>query len=268
MSIIALRAWYLQDYEPIPELEKRPPDIRLSKKSLLKSGLRADFLEDSDEVKQSTWFGRYLEGENIEFYVEGSGGYCVANIDLISHEIYFTKQALLAQLEPTIFLCHQTEYATASEALKEGLQESLETLNKRSRLPLTLVEAYRPGEGPLRLSRAMMRKIRKSLLFIADTTPIANIQGKEVKEGKGSKESKETELLIPSPNVCVEIGYAIQSKRSEQILLAHMQRPDFSGKFPFDFPPAQILQFASNAELKKILPKAIETQLMRFKLFA
>ena len=54
MSIIALRAWYLQEYEPIRELEKRPPDIRISKKSLLKSGLRADFLEDSEEVKQST----------------------------------------------------------------------------------------------------------------------------------------------------------------------------------------------------------------------
>jgi hypothetical protein len=40
MSIIALRAWYIQDYEPITELEKRPPDIRLSKKSLLKSGLK------------------------------------------------------------------------------------------------------------------------------------------------------------------------------------------------------------------------------------
>ncbi|MGF1674976.1 MAG: hypothetical protein ACFCUV_15015, partial [Rivularia sp. (in: cyanobacteria)] len=103
MSIIALRAWYIEKYEPIPELEKRQPDIRISKKSLLKSALRADFLEDSDEVKNSTWFRRYLEGDEIEFYIEGSGGYCVANIDLISHEIYFTKQALLAQLEPTIF---------------------------------------------------------------------------------------------------------------------------------------------------------------------
>ena len=62
MSIIALRAWYISEYEPIAELEKRPPDIRLSKKSLLKSALRADFLEDIYHVKQSTWFGRYLEG--------------------------------------------------------------------------------------------------------------------------------------------------------------------------------------------------------------
>lgn len=254
MSIIALRAWYLQDYEPISELEKRPPDIRLSKKSLLRSALRADFLEDTEEVKQSTWFGRYLEGENIEFYVEGSGGYCVANIDLISHEIYFTKQTLLAQLEPTIFFSYQTEYAAASDALKEGLQKSLETLNLRSRLPLTLVESYRPSDAPIRLNRNLLRKIRKSLLFIADTTPIASI-------------GEETHQFIPNPNVCIELGYAIQSKRSEQILLAYQQRPDFEGRFPFDLPTQQILQFRDNQELNKILTKALETQLARFKLF-
>jgi hypothetical protein len=255
MSIIALRAWYLQDYEPIPELEKRPPDIRLSKKSLLKTGLRADFLEESDEVKKSTWFRHYLEGENIEFYIEGSGGYCVANIDLISHEIYFTKQALLAQLEPTIFLCYQTEYAAASDVLREELQKGLATLNLRSRLPLALVESYRPSNAPLRLNRTIMRKIRKSLLFIADTTPITSIDGKE------------TLQLIPSPNVCIEIGYAIQSKRSEQILLAQMQRPNLDGQFPFDLPTQQILQFQDSKELNKILTAAIKSQLARFKLF-
>jgi hypothetical protein len=255
MSIIALRAWYLQEYEPIAQLEKRPPDIRLSKKSLLRSALRADFLEDSHEVKHSDWFERYLAGENIEFYIEGSGSYCVANIDLISHEIYFTKQAVLAQLEPTIFFCYQTEYATASDALREGLQKSLENLNMRSRLPLTLIESYRPNDGPIRLNRTIMRKIRRSLLFIADTTPIASI------------DYQETQQLIPSPKVCIEIGYAIQSKRSEQILLATMQRSELEGEIAFDLPTHQILQFKNSTELNKILTKAIETQLARFKLF-
>jgi len=46
MAIIALKAWYLSDYEPIRELESRPHDLRLAKNSLLKSALRADFLED------------------------------------------------------------------------------------------------------------------------------------------------------------------------------------------------------------------------------
>ena len=182
-------------------------------------------------------------------------GYCVANIDLISHEIYFTKQALLAQLEPTIFLCSQTEYPPASDALREELHKSLDSLNLRSRQTLTLVEAYRPRNAPIRLNRAMMRKIRRSLLFIADTTPIASISGKESNQ------------LIPSPNVCVEIGYAIESKRSEQILLAQMQHPDFEGEFPFDLPTQQIVQFQDSAELGKMLTGAIATQLARFKLF-
>lgn len=256
MSIIALGAWYLENYEPILELEKRPPDIRVNKKSLLKSGLRADFLEESEQVKKSIWFGRYLAGENVEFYIEGSGGYCVANIDLISHEIYFTKQAVLAQLEPTIFLCHQTEYPAASEALREGLLNSLEILNRRSRLPLSLIESYRPKEGSLRLSRTIMRKIHRSLLFVADATPVAKTDTKEIAQ------------LIPSPHVCVEIGYAIQSKRSEQILLTQMLRPDLPGQFPFDLPSSQILQFQDTTELSQILPQTIETQLLRFKLFA
>ncbi|MDF5723666.1 MAG: hypothetical protein PUP91_25015 [Rhizonema sp. PD37] len=255
MSIIALRAWYLEKYEPMQELEKRAPDIRLSKKSLLKSALRADFLEESEDVKNSTWFRHYLEGENVEFYIEGSGGYCVANIDLISHEIYFTKLALLSQLEPTIFLCHQTEFITASDALREELVQSLEILNLRSRLPLKLIESYRPKDAPLRLGSSIMRKIRRSLLFIADATPIAVLDGKE------------TSQLLPSPHVCVEIGYAIQSKRAEQILLAQMVRKDLSGQFPFDLPPTQIIQFHDSTELSKILLLVLEIQLMRFKLF-
>jgi hypothetical protein len=255
MSIIALRAWYLQDYEPITELEKRPPDIRLSKKSLLKSGLRADFLEDTEEVKTSTWFKRYLEGEVIEFYIEGSGGYCVSNIDLISHEIYLTKQNLLSQLEPTIFFCYQTEYAESSNILREQLQESLNILNPKCRLPLKLIESHRSNQAPLRLSRTMMRKIKRSLLFIADTTPITSV------------ENKETSKLIPSPNVCVEIGYAMESKRTEQILLAHQQRPELEGDFSFDLPMQQILQFTDADELSKILTLMLENQLARFKLF-
>lgn len=256
MAIIALKAWYLQKYEPIKELELRPHDLRLSKNSLLKSGLRADFLEDSEEVKKSAWFQNYLSGEVVEFYIEGSGGYTISNIDLISHEIYFTKQAVMAQLEPIIFLSYQTEYAVASEAMREGINQALEILNKRSRIPLTLVESLRPGDSPLRLNRMLMQNIRKSLLFIADSTPIASIKGKE------------TERLIPSPNVCVEIGFAIQTKRSEQILLSQMNRPDLEGQLPFDLPKIQTLQYQNSKELNKMLPQVIETGLTRFNLFS
>ena len=43
MAIISLKAWYIEEYEPIKQLQKRPYDLRLSKNSLLKSALRADF---------------------------------------------------------------------------------------------------------------------------------------------------------------------------------------------------------------------------------
>lgn len=254
MAIIALRAWYLQEYEPIKELEKRPHDLRLSKKSLLKSGLRADFLEDSEDVKASVWFGRYLQGETVEFYIEGSGGYAISNIDLLSHEIYFTKQAVMAQLEPTIFFCHQSEYAASSEGLREALTDAIEAFNQRSRLPLTLIESQRPTSAAIRLNSASMRKIRKSLLFVADGTPIARIEGKDETHAS----------LIPSPNVCLEIGYALHSKRSEQILLAQMERQDLVGQFPFDLPARQQLLFKSAAELDKMLPIVLETLLQRF----
>lgn len=253
MAIIALKAWYLQEYEPIQQLEKRPHDLRLSKNSLLKSGLRADFLEDSEEVKRAAWFQRYLEGEIVEFYIEGSGGYAISNIDLISHEIYFTKQDVMAHLEPMIFLCYQTEFSESSDALREELKSLVERLNQRSRLPLTLEESHRLTDGPTRLSSTLMRKIRQSLLFVADGTAIAKLDDTPPQ-------------LIPSPKVCVEMGYALQSKRSGQILLAQMERPDFSGQFPFDLPSQNRLVFKHKTDLHKTLPSLVETQLKRFSL--
>ncbi|MCA1994159.1 MAG: hypothetical protein LDL41_19245 [Coleofasciculus sp. S288] len=252
MAIIALKAWYLRDYEPIKELEKRPHDLRLSKNSLLKSGLRADFLDESQDVKNSEWFGRYLDGEIVEFYIEGSGGYAVSNVDLISHEIYFSKQEVMAHLAPIIFFSHQTEYSTSSDALRNALSETLNTFNQRSRLPLTLEESRRPVGEPMRLNSTQMRKIRKSLLFIADGTSITRIEG--------DKES----LAIPSPNVCVEIGYALTAKRTEQILLAKMERQDLAGQFPFDLPNYQQLLFQKPEDLRKTLPSVLETLLQRY----
>jgi hypothetical protein len=255
MAIIALKAWYLQHYEPIKELEKRPHDLRLSKNSLLKSGLRADFLDDSQDVKNSVWFGRYLEGETIEFYIEGSGGYAISNIDLISQEIYFTKQEVMAQLEPIIFFSYQTEYNTSSDAVRNALCETLESFNQRSRLPLTLEESRRPVDAPMRLGSTQMRKIRKSLLFIADGTPVARLEGEK------------SPVLLPSPNVCVEMGYALTAKRTEQILLAKMERSDFPGQFPFDLPSYQQLLFQKPDDLRQTLPSVMEALLQRFNLF-
>jgi len=254
MAIIVLKAWYRQHYEPVKELEQRPQDLRLSKSSLLKSGLRVDFLDDSQDVKNTEWFRRYLEGEAVEFYIEGSGSYAISNIDLISHEIYFTKLDVMAQLEPIIFLSCQTEYDAASEALTNTLSNILETLNQRLRVSLTLEKSIRKAGEPMRLSSTQMRKIRKSLIFVADGTPVVAMDKENVP------------LVIPSPNVCVELGYALSAKRQEQILLVQMERPNLSGQFPFDLPNYQQLSFREQNDLQPSLSGLIETILQKFNL--
>ncbi len=254
MAIIALKAWYLQDYEPLKDLEMRSPDLRLSRNSLLKSALRADFLNDGDEVRQSDWFQRYLAGELVEFYIEGSGTYAIANLDLISHEIYFSKHDTFANLEPTIFFCYQTEFSESSDVLRDALHTVVESLNRRSRLPLTIEESHRLTDGPTRLSSTLMRKLRQSLVFVADVTPVLSVDTVPVQ-------------LIPSPKVCVELGYALQCKRPEQILTVQMERAAMPGIFPFDVPSHSRLQFQTDKQLRKTLPDALTSHLQRFNLF-
>lgn len=252
MAIIALRAWYLKEYEPIREVMKRPHDLRLSKNSLLKSGLRADFLDERETVQTATWFQRYLEGETVEFYIEGSGGYQIANIDLVSQEIYFIKQDVNALLDPIIYISYQQEYPLAEEALQETLTALITELNAKTRVALSLEYAIRPKDDPLRLSSSQLRKIRKSLVFIADGTPIAQIP-----------QEKKT-LLLPCPTVSVELGYALQCKRREQILLTRMKR--WEGNYPFDLPNPQQLFYESKTELKQTLKQSLEIMLQRFNL--
>jgi hypothetical protein len=98
-----------------------------------------------------------------------------------------------------------------------------------------------------------MRKIRRSLLFIADGTPILHLDGTPPQ-------------LIPNPKVCVEVGYALQCKRPEQILMAQMERSDLPGQFPFDLPSSSKLQFRTKTELRKAIPPMLEDQLRRFNL--
>lgn len=249
MAIIALRAWYLGEYEPLGEVMKRPHDLRLSKNSLLKAGLRADFLDERETVEQAQWFQRYLEGETVEFYIEGSGGYQIANIDLISQEIYLIKREVNALLDPMIYFSYQEEYTEAYEALKESLEAAIEDFNRNARIPLSIEYSVRPKDDPLRLSKNQLRKIRKSLVFIADGTALAQIQ------------KEQTTMLLPSPTVSVELGYALQCKRREQILLTQMKR--WEGSYPFDLPEPQQLFFKTDTDLNAMLPQVLEAMLQR-----
>ena len=255
MAIIALKAWYIEQYEPIKKIIQKPCTLRLSRNSLLKTGLRADFLDDRFEIEGSDWFQLYLSGKSIEFYIQGSGSYIVSNIDLVSQEIYFTKCTSISGLEPIIYYSPQNYYQPANEAITSALNTIVDRLATRSRIPLTLEVTPQSKESPLRLSNSQFRKISKSLLLIADVTPISSISGE-----------KQTDLSI-DPKVCVELGYGIQSKDNGQILLLRMERQDLRGEMPFDMAGYKQLSFTDGNRLSKSLPKLIDTLLQRYSLF-
>lgn len=254
MAIIALKAWYLEQYEPIKKVIQKPSTLRLSRNSLLKTGLRTDFLDDRQEVEGSNWFQQYLEGRSVEFYIQGSGTYLVSNIDLVSQEIYFTKCTSISGLEPTIYYSPQSYHQAANEAISETLTNIVDKLTQRSRIPLSLEVTPRTPGSPLRLSNSQFRKISKSLLLIADVTPVSIIS-----------DAEQPELLV-DPNVCVELGYGIQTKDNGQILLLDMERPDLAGTKPFDMAGYKQLSFTDHQQLAKSLPKLIGTLLQRYSL--
>ena len=255
VAIIALKAWYLKQYEPIKKVIQKPYTLRLSRNSLLKTGLRADFLDDRFEVESSEWFELYLENRRVEFYIQGSGSYLVSNIDLVSQEIYFTKCSSISGLEPIIYYSPQSHYPPANEALTDTLNDIIEGIAERSRIPLSLEITPRSSQSPLRISDSQLNKINKSLLLIADVTPVSNLANGD-----------ESKLLI-DPNVCVELGYAIRNKDNGQILLVNMERSDLEGTAPFDMVGYKQLSFASAARLGKTLPKLVDTLLQRYNLF-
>jgi hypothetical protein len=66
----------------------------------------------------------------------------------------------------------------------------------------------------------------------------------------------------------VEVGYALTAKRTEQILLAKMERFDLPGQFPFDLPNYQQLLYNKPDDLRSSLPSLLETLLQRFNLLS
>ncbi|MGA1623565.1 MAG: hypothetical protein ACO36E_12690 [Synechocystis sp.] len=254
MAIIALKAWYLERYQPLKEVVQRPPDLRLNRNSLLKSGLRADFLDDSVTVQGASWFERYLAGETVQFYIEGSGSYSIANLDLVSQEIYFTKEESSASLDPVILLAGQTQMAIATEAIQDALTDTLRDLNQRSHTEIRWQPLPRFEADPLRLTDSQLRPIRKCLLLLADVTAIASSDFVSPPQG------------LPDPLVCAELGYGLHCKKPGQIILLEYQRPDGGGGRAFDVANHHLLPFRDAAELQKTLPQILTTALQPFNL--
>jgi hypothetical protein len=256
MAIIILKAWYLESVLSVAQMQTKAPDLRLSRTGLLKTGMRADLLNELDDIKGSQWFQRYLEGEMVEFYIEGSGAYSISNLDLISREMYFTKRSTLTYRDPVILFCGQGHYPASSQAISKSLTHLMEAINRKPGLvmPIHLEQTMESAEGNYTIDAAVLRKLKQSLLVIADVTPVATFA-----EGTSG---------CPSPQVCVELGYALQTKQPEEIMLIQFQRDDYSGRFPFDIDNSSYHLVKDPKDLDNQLADPIIKQLQRAHVFS
>ena len=236
-----LNGWYIDELTSYDKLKEQNPDIKIQKKSLLKYGFRGFFLDDKDEVEKSDWFDNYIKGERVEFLVEGSGTYYISNMDLSSREMYFTSINILPSLPPKIFFCYQSDYDKSYEICNELLKEIVNEINSNyiTIEPIEIEKASGHGEGAVKIDSNLIKKIKKSVIFFADVTPVLIFD----------EDSKNK--AYPNPNVCIEVGYALNSKTADRVVLFKYEREDYKDvNFPFDIDKNRRIMGSDKAKLK------------------
>ena len=252
-----LNGWYIDELTSYDKLTEQEPDIQIQKKSLLKYGFRGFFLNDKDDVENSEWFDNYIKGERVEFLVEGSGTYYISNMDLASREIYFTSINILPSLPPKIFFCYQSDYTESNEIISGLLEEIVEEINDKY-VPIEPIEIERAssyGEGAVKIDSNLMKKIKKSVIFLADVTPVL----------KFDEDNKNK--AYPNPNVCIEVGYALKSKTEDRVVLCKYERDDFEEvNFPFDIDKNRRFMSSDKSELKTEIKKELTEKLSEYRI--
>jgi hypothetical protein len=125
-----IKCWHVKTavYDP-DMLAQIEPNIRLIKKSFLKLGYRAFFVNERSEVEESEWYRDYLIGKKSLFCIEGSGIYRLINVDLNDNELYFEKDNLPTGSEPWIFYSWQSDYDCSRSDIESSLNYAIDNIN-------------------------------------------------------------------------------------------------------------------------------------------
>ncbi|MEM1427760.1 MAG: hypothetical protein AAGF75_14560, partial [Cyanobacteria bacterium P01_H01_bin.130] len=113
-------------------------------------------------------------------------------------------------------------------------EDYLASIAKELRVPVTVMRSPRLSDQTHRLTQTLARQIRQCLVFVADTTAIA-----QVGVGAGG----DSALLVPSPSVMLELGYAMAVKPADQVLALYGRAGAIPGAYPFDLPSYQLVRF-------------------------
>jgi hypothetical protein len=255
MQIIRVKCWYVGDaiYD-VAQVAAQPHSLDLVKKSILKAGYRAYCLTDRTTIEQSAWYRLYLTSDTVIFYIEGSGLYKLANVDLVENEFYFEKSSLPAGYQPWIFYSWQSDYNPSHGHIRDGIDQAVATINSRNpKASLVVIESTRPEDGAGNIVDAIKLNIDRSLIAVFDVTNVSQVNS-----------SDPASKPYPNANVVFELGYALSRKRADQVLMVKKKRLTELGNdaTPFDFAQNRRIDYekpaAVRAQISEILVQYFE----------
>ena len=210
--MIRIKVFYLNTPAENSDDLQTKESFLIQKKSLLKGGFRGFLLDEPTEYSTSAWLKKYEAKEIVEFYIEGSGVYKLANIDLVEGELYFEKSETPVYSKKCIFLD-----IPFVDNFTNGIKKTLQ--NKFSnRIKIETIDGLTKGKGAIKLDDEIFKAIRYSLLFIADITPL----------------STENNKWLANSNVMAELGYALAVKDKNNIIITYNRDNKNNKKLPFD----------------------------------
>lgn len=232
------------------------PSFSIIKKSILKNGYRGFAIEERGTLESQDWYKSFLLGDEVRFYLDGSGIYRLANCDLTENELYFERLNVPLGYQPWIFYSWQSDHNPSRTKIRKALEEAVDHINSnRSPLrPLEIVEATRKEDGAADIVQSIKKNIDRCMFAVFDVTNVSQVLSKPAKKGSAQKPTDpDTKAkCYPNANVVFELGYALTKKNDNEILLLkHNRANDLSNDAtPFDFEHHKRLDFGQPAPLK------------------
>ncbi len=264
-----IKCWSLTDAVTDPKVvTAAAPSLLLIKKSILKLGYRAFAVNERDAIEMQAWYPKFLLGEDVRFYIDGSGVYRLVNCDLTENELYFERLNVPIGHKPWVFYSWQSDFNSSRSAIKDALTEAIAHINDAlsPRQNLELVESTRPEDGAKNIVEAIQDNLNKCMFAVFDITNIASVKLPDAlpQAGGGAPMPQEEAKAYPNPNVIFELSYTLAQKRPNQILLVKNGRKKTfqNDRVPFDFEHNRRVDYEKPAKLKTEL-KAILVEYFR-----
>lgn len=149
--------------------------------------------------------------------------------------------------EIVVFLVWQSDFPPSRNQIGKVLREVVDglTTQKGALYPMRIDTAVDVGDGAVRIDQNLLDRIVRADAVVADITPVYRAFGR----------------LTPNPNVLLEVGYALASKKPHQVFLLEKRREpgdlpgdsDPATQLPFDIATVHRIGFSETQELRNRL---------------